>query len=84
MMEEDDDILAAPVETTFYPLPADIDDDALYLNNVESNSNAGGLTYDQSSISDSIGQFVSRNHFCEARVGSAFFTPTNNLCQVQS
>ena len=55
MMEEDDDILAAPVETTFYPLPADIDDDALYLNNVESNSNAGGLTYDQSSISDSIG-----------------------------
>ena len=62
--------------------PSMMQDDEVYFNlqNAEHSSVGTGLCYDQSSISDSIGQFTSRQTCEAARMGSAFFTPRNNLC----
>ena len=53
-----------------------------FMNMAESASNAGHYCFDQSSISDSVGNLASGSHCLDARVGSAFFTPRNNLCQL--
>ena len=45
---------------------------------------SNGHCFERSSISDSIGQLPTGSHLQEARIGSAFFTPRNNLCQLRS
>ena len=55
-------------------------DEAEYLSLIGSSFVGGHCPYEQSSISDSVGQLPRGSAQLETRIGSAFFTPHNNLC----